>query len=181
TDCSLLILGETGTGKSHLARRIHAVGARCDGPFVDLNCAGLGRDLAESELFGHERGAFTGAQKTKVGLFEAAHGGTLFLDEIGDVDFQVQPKILKAIEEKRYRRVGDVRERAADVRLVAATHRDLAAAIEERRFRADLFYRIATVTLIVPALRDRREDIVPLARHLLAALAPGPVELTRAA
>ena len=135
---------------------------------MDVNCAGLTRELAESELFGYERGAFTGAQLSKPGLFDAACGGTLFLDEIGDIDLQVQPKILKVLDERRYRRLGDVRERTADVRLIAATHHDLLESVHEKRFRADLYYRLNTVTLTVPPLRERPEDIVPLANHLLA-------------
>jgi DNA-binding NtrC family response regulator len=176
-DCSVLILGETGTGKSHLARRIHRVGARKSGPFVDVNCAGLSRDLVESELFGHERGAFTGAQAAKAGLFDAANDGTLFLDEVGDIDLAVQPKILKALEDKRFRRMGDVRERVVDVRLLAATNFDLQMAIERKSFRADLFYRISTVTITIPSLRDRQEDIVPLAKYVLAGLGSGDVDI----
>jgi DNA-binding NtrC family response regulator len=167
-DATVLILGETGTGKSVLARRIHAIGSRAKGPFVDVNCAGLTREFAESELFGHERGAFTGAHASKAGLFDAADRGTLFLDEIGDVDLAVQPKIIKALEEKRFRRMGDVRERSADVRLIAATHHDLLRSIAEKTFRADLYYRISTVTLTVPPLRHRREDILPLAESMIA-------------
>jgi len=167
SDCTVLILGETGTGKSILARRIHDLGARAKGPFVDVNCAGLSREFFESELFGHERGAFTGAHAQKQGLFDAANDGTLFLDEIGDIDLQVQPKILKVLEEKRYRRMGDVRERNADVRMIAATHHDLLTAVEQRTFRADLFYRISTVTLRLPSLRERGEDLVPLVQQVL--------------
>jgi len=169
-DCSVLILGETGTGKSLLARRIHQLGARASGPFVDVNCAGLSREFVETELFGHERGAFTGAHAQKQGLLEAANGGTLFLDEIGDIDLQVQPKVLKVVEEKRFRRMGDVRERTVDVRLLAATHHDLLQAAERKTFRADLYYRISTVTLAVPPLRERAADVVPLAMHILAQL-----------
>ncbi len=181
SDCTVLILGETGTGKSVLARRIHDLGARSNGPFVDVNCAGLSREFFESELFGHERGAFTGALTTKQGLFDAANTGTLFLDEIGDIDLQVQPKILKVLEERRYRRLGDVRERAADVRLIAATHHDLLEAVERKAFRADLFYRVSTVTLHVPSLRERREDIPSLIQHLLAQAGAPDVTLTREA
>ncbi|MBX3252305.1 MAG: sigma-54-dependent Fis family transcriptional regulator [Myxococcales bacterium] len=168
SDCTVLILGETGTGKSVLARHIHDVGARSNGPFVDVNCAGLRSDFVESELFGHLRGAFTGAHAQKQGLFDAAHDGTLFLDEIGDIDMQVQPKILKVLEEKRFRRMGEVRERNADIRLIAATHHDLLASVERRTFRADLFYRISTVTVRVPSLRERTEDIPGLVAQLLA-------------
>ncbi len=169
-DCTVLLLGETGTGKSFLARRIHAVGARARAPFVDINCAGLAKDFVESELFGHERGAFTGALNAKPGLLDQADGGTLFLDEIGDVDIQVQPKLLKVLEEKRFRRMGDVRERSVDVRLVCATHHDLIAASAAKRFRADLYYRISCVTISMPPLRERRDDVVPLAHHVLDAL-----------
>ena len=169
-DCSVLLLGETGTGKSILARRIHSVGTRGAQPFVDINCAGLARDFVESELFGHERGAFTGAHATKQGLFDASNGGTLFLDEIGDVDIQVQPKLLKVLEEKRFRRMGDVRERTVDVRLIAATHHDLLAAVNSGRFRADLYYRISTIAITVPPLRERAEDLVPLAYQMLESL-----------
>ncbi|AKU98580.1 Response regulator of zinc sigma-54-dependent two-component system [Labilithrix luteola] len=181
SDCSVLLLGETGTGKSALARRIHALGARSKGPFVDVNCAGLNREFVESELFGHEKGAFTGAHVSKQGLLDAAHGGTLFLDEIGDIDLQVQPKVLKVVEEKRFRRMGDVKERSADVRLLAATHHDLLAATSRRAFRADLYYRISTVTLTVPPLRDRREDIVPFSLHLLSTLGAGDISLSTGA
>lgn len=169
-ECAVLLLGETGTGKSVLARRIHAVGSRASAPFVDINCAGLARELVESELFGHERGSFTGAHAAKQGLFEAANGGTLFLDEIGDVDLQVQPKLLKALEEKRFRRMGDVRERSVDVRLLGATHHDLLDAVARKTFRADLYYRISTVCVTMPALRERKEDLIPLAEHMLATL-----------
>ena len=181
SDCTVLILGETGTGKSVLARRIHELGARGRGPFVDVNCAGLSREFFESELFGHERGAFTGALASKQGLFDAANEGTLFLDEIGDIDLQVQPKILKVLEEKRYRRLGDVRERAANVRLIAATHHDLLEAVDRKSFRADLFYRISTVTLRVPSLRERPEDIPSLVQHILGQEGAPDVTLTREA
>lgn len=176
-DCSVLLLGETGTGKSVLARRIHSIGRRGSGPFVDINCAGLSKEFVETELFGHERGAFTGAHASKQGLFETANGGTLFLDEIGDVDLQVQPKLLKALEEKRFRRMGDVKERSVDVRLIAATHHDLLGAVARSAFRADLYYRISTVSIILPSLRDRREDLVPLAYHVLGDLGAKEAEL----
>jgi DNA-binding NtrC family response regulator len=170
-DCALLILGETGTGKTMLARWLHEASRRRDKPFVDLNCAGLARDLVESELFGHERGAFTSANATKPGVFELADGGTLFLDEIGDIDPAVQPKVLKAIEEKRFRRMGSGRERTVDVRIIAATHRDLREAARTERFRSDLYYRLSTVTVTIPSLRERRSDIPRLARELMTALA----------
>ena len=176
-DCTVLLLGETGTGKSVLARRIHEIGARKRAPLVEVNCAGLSREFVESELFGHERGAFTGAHATKRGLFDAAAGGTLFLDEIGDIDLQVQPKLLKVLEEKRFRPMGDLRERSVDVRLVAATHHDLLAACGQGRFRADLYYRVSTISITLPALRERQEDIVPLAEHLLASMTSADIQI----
>jgi DNA-binding NtrC family response regulator len=163
----ILIRGETGTGKGVLARWLHENGPRSDEAFVDLNCAGLSRDLFESELFGHEKGAFTGAVAAKPGLLEMAHRGTVFLDEIGEIDLQVQPKLLKVIEELRFRRLGDVRDRQVDVRLVAATHRDLAHLVEEQKFREDLFYRIKGIPIVVPPLRERGPDVVLLARSIL--------------
>ena len=163
----LLIQGETGSGKGVLARWIHENGPRADEPFVDLNCAGLSRELLESELFGHEKGAFTGAIAAKPGLLEIAHRGTLFLDEIGDVDLQVQAKLLKVVEDLRFRRLGDVRDRQVNVRLIAATHRDLAALVQEKKFREDLFYRISALPLLMPPLRERRDDVVRLARRLV--------------
>jgi len=167
----ILLLGETGVGKGVLARWLHDHGPRADEPFVDLNCAGLSRELLESELFGHEKGAFTGAVAPKPGLFEVAHRGTAFLDEIGDTDPGVQAKLLKVIEEKRFRRVGDVRDRTVDVRLIAATHHDLSTLVKERKFREDLYYRINALPIRIPALRDRPEDIPTLAESLLAGLA----------
>ncbi len=169
-DSPVLIEGETGSGKGVLARWIHSAGPRAEEPFVDLNCAALSRDLLESELFGHERGAFTGAASVKPGLLEVADRGTLFLDEIGDLDLQVQPKLLKALEERRFRRLGDVRDRRVDVRLMAATHQDLTHLTRERHFRSDLYFRVSTFPLRVPALRDRLEDLAPLAMHVLERL-----------
>jgi DNA-binding NtrC family response regulator len=177
-----LIQGETGTGKSVLARWIHEHSRRAKEPFVDLNCGGLNRDFLETELFGHEKGAFTGAVQAKAGLLEIAHKGTLFLDEIGDVDIQVQPKILKVLEEKQFRRLGDVRDRRVDIRLVAATHQNLSLLMRDKRFRSDLFFRISTIPLVVPALRERIEDMPILASLLLerlsAELGCGRVEIT---
>jgi len=163
----VLILGETGSGKGVLAHWLHGNGARAQQRFVDLNCAGLSRELLESELFGHERGAFTGAQSAKPGMLEVADKGTLFLDEIGDMDLQVQPRLLKALEEKRFRRLGDVRDRVVDVRLIAATHHDLAAAVSQKKFREDLYYRLSVLPLRIPPLRERPEDVPALAHRLL--------------
>jgi DNA-binding NtrC family response regulator len=173
TNNPILIRGETGTGKGVLAAWLHFNGPRRDGPFVDLNCASLCRELLESDLFGHERGAFTGAVAAKKGLFEVAQGGTVFLDEIGDMDPQVQPKLLKALEEKRFRRLGDVCERLVDVRLIAATHKDLGLLVRESKFRIDLYFRINTFPLKLPPLRERIEDIPILARHMLKGIAAG--------
>jgi DNA-binding NtrC family response regulator len=168
TDSSVMILGETGTGKGVLARWIHGRSERAEEAFVNLNCAGLARDFLESELFGHEKGAFTGAVNSKQGLLEVAHRGTVFLDEIGDVDPQVQPKLLKVVEEKTFRRLGDVRDRRVDIRLIAATHQNLVDLVRERRFRSDLYFRLSVVPLNIPPLRERREDIPLLARKFLA-------------
>jgi DNA-binding NtrC family response regulator len=170
SDAPVLVTGETGSGKSVLARWLHEGGPRADAPFVDLNCAALSKDLLDSELFGHEKGAFTGAVSAKQGLLEVADQGTLFLDEIGDMDVAVQPKLLKVLEEKRFRRLGDVRDRRVDVRLIAATHQDLSAAAREKRFRSDLYFRVSTLILHVPALRERPEDIPAIAQHFLEAL-----------
>lgn len=174
SDSPILILGETGTGKSLLAKWLHLHGPRADEPFVDLNCAGLSPDFLETELFGHEKGAFTGATASKPGILEIADGGTVFLDEIGDVDPRVQPKLLKVLEEQRFRRLGAVREREVDIRLIAATHQDLAGKVKERTFRSDLYFRISSIPLSMPALRERKEDIPALARTLLARLADVP-------
>lgn len=163
----VLILGETGSGKGVLARWLHDNSPRAEDAFVDLNCAGLSRELLETELFGHEKGAFTSATATKQGLFEVAHRGTIFLDEVGDVDLQIQPKLLKVLEEKRFRRVGDVRDRQVDVRLIAATHQDMGQLVREKRFRDDLYFRISTIPLSFPALRERIEDIPTMAQYLL--------------
>ena len=167
TESPVLILGETGTGKGVLARWLHENSPRADEAFVDLNCAGLTRELLETELFGHEKGAFTSATASKQGLFEVAHRGTIFLDEVGDVDLQIQPKLLKVLEEKRFRRVGDVRDRQVDVRLIAATHQDIGQLVREKRFRDDLYFRISTIPLSFPSLRERIEDIPTLAQYLL--------------
>ena len=167
TESPVLILGETGSGKGVLAKWLHEKSNRADEAFVDLNCAGLSRELLETELFGHEKGAFTSAIASKQGLFEVAHRGTIFLDEVGDVDLQIQPKLLKVLEEKRFRRVGDVRDRQVDVRLIAATHQDMGQLVREKKFRDDLYFRISTIPLSFPSLRDRKEDIPTLAQYLL--------------
>ena len=171
TDSPILIQGETGTGKGVLAAWLYNNSPRAEEAMVDLNCAGLSRELLETELFGHEKGAFTGATASKTGLFEVAHRGTIFLDEIGDVDPLVQPKLLKVLEEKRFRRVGDIRDRQVDVRLIAATSQDLGLLVREKRFRSDLYFRISTIPLTVPPLRDRSEDIPLLIQYLLEGFA----------
>jgi DNA-binding NtrC family response regulator len=171
SESPILIWGETGTGKGVLARWLHEHSARRDESFVDLNCAGLNREFLETELFGHEKGAFTGAVSVKLGLYEMAHRGTLFLDEIGDVDIQVQPKLLKALEERRFRRLGDVRDRVVDARLIVATHQDLGELVKQGRFRKDLYFRINTLLLVTPSLRERQADIPLLAAQLLARIA----------
>lgn len=167
SESPILILGETGTGKGVLSRWLHANSPRSEEAFVDLNCAGLSHELLETELFGHEKGAFTSATSSKQGLFEVAHRGTIFLDEIGDVDLQIQPKLLKVLEDKRFRRVGDVRDRQVDVRLIAATHQDIGQLVGEKKFRDDLYFRISTIPLTFPALRERTEDIPVLSQYLL--------------
>ncbi|MGH9968535.1 MAG: sigma-54-dependent transcriptional regulator [Pyrinomonadaceae bacterium] len=167
TESPILILGETGTGKGVLARWLHENSPRAEEAFVDLNCAGLSRELLETELFGHEKGAFTSATSSKQGLFEVAHRGTIFLDEIGDVDLQIQPKLLKVLEDKRFRRVGDVRDRQVDVRLIAATHQDIGELVREKKFRDDLYFRVSTIPLAFPSLRERIEDIPIMAEYLL--------------
>jgi DNA-binding NtrC family response regulator len=167
TNSPVLIQGATGSGKGVLARWLHRNGPRAERPFVDLNCAGLSKDLLETELFGHEKGAFTGAVQNKLGLLEIGHKGTIFLDEIGDLDLQVQPKLLKVLEEKTFRRLGDVRERLVDVRLIAATNRDLRELVRQKTFRDDLYFRVSAISLSVPSLHERVEDIPILARQLL--------------
>ncbi len=167
----ILIQGETGTGKGLLAAWLHRNGPRRAEAFVDLNCAGLSRELLESELFGYKKGAFTGAFSNKPGLLETAHRGTLFLDEIGDSDIQVQPKMLKFLEEQRFRKLGDVKDRQVDIRLIAASHIDLRQLVAEGRFREDLFYRVSTIPLFVPPLRERKEDIRILSESTLDRIA----------
>lgn len=166
----VLLLGESGTGKGLVARLLHARSPRARQPFVDLNCAGLGKELLESELFGHERGAFTDARAAKPGLLEIATGGTVFLDEIGELDIAVQARLLKALEDKKFRRVGGVRDTHVDIRLIAATNRDLEVEVREGRFRKDLYYRINVVKIEIPPLRSRPQDIPLIAHGLLAHL-----------
>jgi two-component system response regulator HydG len=168
---TVLLTGETGTGKELVARAIHYNGPRRGAPFVDINCAAIPEQLLESELFGHEKGAFTGATVAKPGLFELANGGTLFLDEIGHLPLVLQGKLLRALEERVIRRVGGTRSIAIDVRVIAATHVELAAAVARREFREDLFHRLNVVPIELPALRARRDDIPLLARHFLGRFA----------
>jgi DNA-binding NtrC family response regulator len=165
----VLLTGETGTGKGLLARAIHAASPRATKPFIEVNCTALPATLMEAELFGHERGAFTDAKESKAGLVEAAEGGFLFLDEIGDVDLAVQGKLLRAIEERAVRRVGSVRERKVDVRIMAATNHDLDRAVRAERFRKDLYFRLAVIVLEVPPLRERGDDVLLLTEHCLRA------------
>lgn len=167
-DSTVLITGESGSGKERIARLVHDESTRATGPFIAINCGAITETLLESELFGHARGAFTGATHERPGLFEAANGGTLMLDEIGEVSLGMQVKLLRALQEREIRRVGENRSRRVDVRIITATNRDLALGVANGAFRQDLFYRLKVVELHVPALRDRRDDILPLARILLA-------------
>jgi transcriptional regulator with PAS, ATPase and Fis domain len=177
TTSTVLIEGETGTGKDIAARSLHANSTRSRGPFVPIDCAAIPLTLIESELFGHVRGAFSGAASDRRGVFEEAAGGTVFLDEIGELPMQVQPKLLRAIEQRAIRRVGSNLERPVDVRIIAATNRSLAQCVNEGTFREDLFYRLAVIQVTIPPLRARREDIATLAKHFNARLG-GPGELS---
>ncbi|HVL17123.1 MAG TPA: sigma-54 dependent transcriptional regulator [Gemmatimonadales bacterium] len=163
----VLIVGETGTGKGLVARTIHASSPRSARPFIEVNCTALPATLMEAELFGHERGAFTDAKESKLGLFEAAEGGFLFLDEVGDIELSLQGKLLKAVEERSVRRVGGIRDRRIDVRILAASNRDLEKDAQGERFRRDLYFRLAVIILRLPPLRERGEDILFLAEHFL--------------
>ena len=168
-----LLLGESGTGKELVAQAIHQQSGREQGPFVVVECSGLTETLFESELFGYEKGAFTGANQRKIGLVESAAGGTLFLDEVGDIPLSLQVKLLRLLETGTFRRVGGVETLRADFRLIAATHRDLKDMVEHGSFRRDLYYRLSVFPIHLPALRERREDIALLAETLLTRLAPG--------
>jgi len=180
SDCAILITGETGVGKEEVARMIHRRSSRRRGRFVAINCAAIPPSLLERELFGHERGAFTGADQRRKGAFEAAHGGTFLLDEIGELDPRLQVKLLRVLQHKEIIRLGSTEPVPVDVRFIATTNRDLAHAVQEGSFRADLYYRLNTVELHVPPLRERRDDILPLSHHFLAAASNGrgPRELS---
>lgn len=177
SNASILITGETGTGKELVARYVHQMSGRGDGPFVAVNCGAFSETLIESELFGHERGAFTGAHNAREGWFEAANGGTLFLDEVGDLPYPLQVKLLRVLQEREVVRIGARRPVSLDFRLIAATNVDLRAAASEGKFREDLYYRLGVVALPLLPLRQRRADILPLARHFLAVHSP-TVELS---
>ena len=172
TDCNVLIVGETGTGKDLLARVIHEGSRRAAGRYVPVNCGGIPRELIGSELFGHERGAFTGAHVERDGYFVEAHGGTLFLDELGELPIELQPHLLRALETRQVRRVGGTSERSVDVRIIAATNRLEGLGTESSRLRVDLYHRIATVVLVLPPLRERMGDLVELVEHMLERAAP---------
>ncbi len=172
SEASVLIQGESGTGKEMLASAVHQASPRRRGPFVAINCAAIPEALLESELFGHAKGAFTGADSARKGLFQTAQGGTVFLDEIGDMPLALQAKLLRVLQEREVRPVGSAQSVAVDVRIVSATHRDLEEAIRQQQFREDLYYRLNVVNLHIPPLRERREDIAPLAQHFVEKLGP---------
>jgi formate hydrogenlyase transcriptional activator len=171
TDSTVLVQGETGTGKELIARAIHSLSQRCGRSFIAVNCAAIPFDLLESELFGHEKGAFTGAIAQKVGRFEMANRGTLFLDEIGDIPLALQPKLLRVLQEQKFERLGSGQTHQVDVRLVAATHRNLEEMIKHNQFRSDLYYRLNVFPITLPPLRERSDDIVPLVMHYVEVFA----------
>jgi len=171
TDSTVLVLGETGTGKELIAHATHNLSPRCGRPFIKLNCAAIPFDLLESELFGHEKGAFTGAVTQKIGRFEMADTGTLFLDEIGDIPLALQPKLLRVLQEKEFERLGSGRTHQIDVRLIAATHRDLTEMVNRNEFRSDLYYRLNVFPVLVPPVRERQGDIQPLVSHFVEVFA----------
>ena len=171
TDSTVLVLGETGSGKERIAEAIHKASTRCDRPFIKLNCAAIPFDLLESELFGYEKGAFTGAFAQKIGRFEMADRGTLFLDEIGDIPLALQPKLLRVLQEKEFERLGSVKTHHIDVRLVVATHRNLEEMVVRNQFRSDLYYRLNVFPIVLPPLRERREDIPLLVSHFVEVFA----------
>jgi transcriptional regulator with PAS, ATPase and Fis domain len=178
TDVSVTLLGETGTGKDVVAHSLHEQSSRACGPFVVFDCGAIAPSLAESELLGHERGAFTGAVAAHAGAFERAHGGTLFLDEIGELPLDLQPRLLRVLESRRVRRVGGTQDRPLDVRVVAATHRDLGADVAAGRFRQDLYFRLGAAVVSIPPLRDRFDDLPLLVPALLEDLGRGDIHVT---
>ncbi|WP_416145753.1 sigma-54 interaction domain-containing protein [Prosthecochloris sp. SCSIO W1103] len=167
TEVNVLVIGESGTGKELFAQAIHSGSKRKNGPFVTINCAAISNELADSLLFGHVKGSFTGANSDHTGFFEQADGGTILLDEIGDMSLDIQAKVLRVLQERKIRRVGEKKERSVDFRLISATHKDFSDAIKNKTFRADLYYRLEEYPLLIPPLRERREDIPLLANHFL--------------
>ena len=178
SDTTVLLTGESGTGKDALARYLHDQSTRADGPFVCVNCAAIPEQLFESEMFGHTKGAFTGAVRARQGVFREASGGTLFLDEVSEIPLHLQAKLLRALQDHSVRPVGGDRDWNVDIRVVAATNQDLGAAVREGRFREDLFHRLAVVPALIPPLRERRDDVLAMTRRFLREIAPGEVSLT---